>query len=164
MFIFRVLLGFLAASIAAGLTLVLFVYTPAELVHFPSDRLWEVGLLSLAVATHSAKFAAPLALVFAIIGEGRKISSWTYYVLASLFIAAIGFLAQHYAESIGQPTILNNYALIAFLTTGVVAGWVYWLFSGRYVRRETARPDEVWPAPAAQGEASTSPKAAASQP
>jgi hypothetical protein len=137
--ILRVLIGFAAACLAAGLSLVLFVYTPVELASLPpgmaTDRTAEAGLLSLAVATHAAKFAAPLAALAAIVGEGRRIRSWTYYVLVGIVIAVLGFLMQHFSETTGQPTILNNYALTAFIATGFIAGLVYWLFSGRYVKR-----------------------------
>jgi hypothetical protein len=43
----------------------------------------------------------------------------------------IGFLTQHSAELPGQPSIMNNYGLTAFITSGFVAGLAYWLFAGR---------------------------------
>jgi hypothetical protein len=137
-----VVFGFVLACLAAALTLVLFVYTPAELVALPSDvaadRLSEVGLLTLAAATHCVVFAAPLALLAALVGEVRRIGSWTYYVIAGIAIAVLGFLAQHWSETADQPTILNNYALIAFLTTGFVAGLAYWLVCGRSAGARTS--------------------------
>ncbi|HWB45619.1 MAG TPA: hypothetical protein VG900_09285 [Hyphomicrobiaceae bacterium] len=139
-----VVFGLALACLAAGLTLVLFVYTPAELVTLPrdvaADRLSEVGMLTLAAATHCAVFAGPLGLLAALIGEIRKIGSWTYYTIAGIAIAVLGFLAQHWSENANEPTILNNYALIAFLTTGFVAGFVYWLVSGRSARAPPPPP------------------------
>ena len=44
----RVIFGFALACLAAGLTVVLFVHTPVELVDLQGERLREVGLLSLA--------------------------------------------------------------------------------------------------------------------
>jgi hypothetical protein len=133
--ILRILIGFVVACLAAGLTLVLFVYTPGELLNGSpesAERMSQAGVLSLAVATHSAIFAAPFALIGAVFGEWRRIGGWSYYALVGVCIAVIGFLAQHASESAGQASILNNYALTAFLTAGLVAGVVYWLLSGRY--------------------------------
>ncbi len=131
----KVLLGFAIACLAAGITKVLFVFTPAELASLPadvaSDRMSRAMDLSLGVAAQSALFSAPFALVAAAIGEWRRISSWTYYALIGIAIALVGFLAQHSIELPGQPSIVNNYALTAFLTSGFMAGLFYWLFAGR---------------------------------
>lgn len=132
----RVFLGFIVASLAAALTLVLFVYTPAELLALPADmrgdRIGEAGLFTLAVVPHVAMFAALFALVSAVFAERRGITAWSYYALVGVGIAAVGFLTQHFSEAPGQSTILQNYALIAFLVAGAVGGTVYWFFSGRY--------------------------------
>jgi hypothetical protein len=130
--ILRVLFGFILACLAAGVTIVLFVYTPVELALDLGDRVSEAGLLSLAAATHSAVFAAPFALIGAAIGEWRNLTSWTYYALVGVLIAVIGFLVQYWSEGGGQLSILNSYALRAFLLTGLIAGLVYWLVSGRF--------------------------------
>jgi hypothetical protein len=45
---------------------------------------------------------------------------------------------QHFSEAPGQASILQNYALTAFLVAGFVAGFAYWLFSGRFVGRRAA--------------------------
>ena len=71
------------------------------MVDLQSERLSEVGLLSLAAATHSAVFAAPFALIGAGFGEWQRIGSWMYYVLVAIAIAAIGFLAQYWGEAQG---------------------------------------------------------------
>lgn len=149
--IVRVLVGFIVACLAAGLTIVLFVYTPVELAMDAGDRLTEVGLLSLAAATHSAVFAAPFALIGAAIGEWRNIVSWTYYALVGVLIAVVGFLVQYWSEGGGGPaSILNSYALSAFLVTGLIAGLVYWLVSGRYagVFEGSVPMDDASPPPA----------------
>jgi len=90
----RVFFGFVLACLAAGLTMVLFVFTPLEVTGMPSDRLSEVGLLTLAAATHSAVFAAPFALIGAVFGEWQRVGGWLYYVLVAIVIAGIGFTAQ----------------------------------------------------------------------
>jgi len=136
----RVLFGFAVACLAAGLTIVLFVTTPVELANTPSnavsDTLMSNGLLALAAATHSAVFAAPFALIGAAIGEWRRLSHWTYYVLVGIAIAALGFFAQYYSESAAQASIVNNYALVAFLTMGFVGGMVYWLVAGQFAHAD----------------------------
>jgi hypothetical protein len=138
----RVLFGFVIACLAAGLTIVLFVTTPVELANTPSnafsDALMGNGLLALAAATHSAVFAAPFALIGAAIGEWRRLSHWTYYVLVGIAIAALGFFAQYYSEGGTQTSIVNNYALVAFLTMGFVGGMVYWLVAGQFARTDAA--------------------------
>jgi hypothetical protein len=142
----RVVIGFTLACLAAGVTMVLFVHTPLELAgDLGSERVTEAGVLSLAAATHSAVFAAPFALIAAIVGEWQRIGSWMYYVLVSVAIAAIGFMAQYWTEAAGEASIVNNYAVTAFIVTGFVAGLVYWLVSGRHAggRRE---PEFVAPA------------------
>ena len=144
--ILRMIFGIALACLAAGLTLVLFVYTPPELVELKSERLSEAGLLSLAAATHSAVFAAPFALIGAGFGEWRRIGSWMYYVLVAIVIAALGFLAQYWTEVQGEASIVNNYAVTAFLLSGFVAGLVYWLFAGRFARERRREPEVIPPA------------------
>jgi drug/metabolite transporter (DMT)-like permease len=129
--IFRVLLGFIVACLAAGFSKVLFALTPAEVFGGDSDRLSSALHLAAQTATHSAMFAAPFALIAAAIGEWQGIRNWSYYALAGVAIAVAGFLAQYQGEDVTQPTIVNNYALTAFLTSGFIGGIVYWLFSGR---------------------------------
>jgi drug/metabolite transporter (DMT)-like permease len=125
------IIGFVVACLAAGLTMALFVYSPLELVDLQSERLREVGLLSLAAGTQIAMFAAGFALIGAVFGEWQRIRGWMYYVLVAIAIAAVGFLVQFRAEAQGEASIVNNYAVTAFLLTGFVAGFVYWLLAGR---------------------------------
>src|SRR5262245_1157704 len=126
----RVLFGYVLGCLASAATLVLFVYTPAEMAGLPADmtweRLWQAAAFALAVTPHVMLFTAAPALVAVGFGEARRIGSWVFYVLAAIGIAALGFLAQHLTEAPGQPTILRNYVLIAFLTAGLVGGLVYW--------------------------------------
>ena len=150
--VIRVLFGFVVACVAAAATLVLFVYTPSELANLPADmrtdRIAEAGFFTLAVAPHVAMFAAVPALVGVIAGERRGISSWSYYVLAGIGIAVLGFLIQHFTETPGQTTILHNYALMAFLTAGFAGGCAYWLFSGRLVASLPGNPPRAVERPA----------------
>ena len=133
--ILRVLFGFVLACLAAGLTLVLFIYTPAELASLNASaavpRLSEAGLLALAAATHAGVFAAPFALLAALIGEWRRFRNLAYYALFGVGIAGLGFFVQYRSEAGGELSILNTYALSAFALTGLVGGGVYWLGAGR---------------------------------
>jgi hypothetical protein len=129
--VFRVLIGLVVACLAAGLTMVAFVYSPSELMDGGGDKLAEAGLLALAAATHSAIFAAPFALIAAVIGEWQALRGWLYYAPAGTAIAGAGFLAQYWTEAGEDASIANSYAVMAFLASGCVAGTVFWLLSGR---------------------------------
>lgn len=131
----RVLLGFAAACLAAGVTQVAFVTSLAELRAAGSEltagRFAPTIMLVLLTATHSAIFAAPFAFIAAAIGEWLSVRSWIFYALAGVVVALGGFFALYTSEVAGEPTIFNDYALKAYLTTGFCGGFVYWLFSGR---------------------------------
>jgi hypothetical protein len=132
--ILRVVFGFVLACLAAGLTLVLFVYTPLELTgltaNVAASRLGEAGILALAAATHVGVFSAPFALAGAAFGEWRSLRGPAYYALLGVAIAAAGFFAQYHSEAAGDLSILNTYALSAFALTGLIGGLVYWLGAG----------------------------------
>lgn len=132
----RVLLilgGYVAACVAFAFVLVAFVFTPAEFsgADAGSGRLSMAGFQLLASSIQVLIFAAPLALVATAMAEWRGIGDWIFYALVGLMIAGVGFLAQYVSELQGAPTIVNNYALTAFMTGGFVAGLVYWLVAGR---------------------------------
>ena len=147
--IIRILFGFALACLAAAATLVLFVYTPAELATLPSgmasDRITEAALFTLAVTPHVATFAAVPAVIGIVMSESRGVAGWSFHVLVGIGIAVLGFLTQHFTEAPGQTSILHNYALIAFLTAGFIGGFAYWLFSGRYAVGRPVQPSA--PAP-----------------
>lgn len=131
--IFRVLSGFVIACLAAGLTKVLFAFSPAELSRLPPELASDRLQLTVPIATHLAIFSAPFALVAIWLAEWQRWRDWTYYVLAGLAIAGIGFAAQYNSEttSMGWSIANSNYPFVTFLTTGAIAGLAYWLFSGR---------------------------------
>lgn len=133
--IFGILVGYVLACVAFAVVIVGFVFTPAEIVTLPSDaaadRLAIAGNHVLLSATQVAFIAAPLALIAALIAEWRGIREWLYFAAVGLMISVVGFLAQYVSELQGQPTIVNNYAMAAFLCGGFVAGIVYWLVVGR---------------------------------
>ncbi len=132
----RVIAGFLIACLAAGLVKVLFVMTPVELASVPSsafpEKASDMGLLALLTATHTAIFAATFALVTTGIAEWLSIRSALYYLTSGAAIALLGFFAQYSSEVGGQPTILNTYAMTAYVAAGLIAGLIYWVLAGRY--------------------------------
>jgi hypothetical protein len=131
----RVLFGFLIACLVAGLTTVAFVVTPADIAALPAearpDRLANAGVLALLAATHSAIFSFPFALIAIAAAEWAKIRSFIYYVIVGLMIALGGFASEYLNEVPGQPSIMNDYALRAFVCVGILGGLAYWLFAGR---------------------------------
>jgi hypothetical protein len=129
--LFRVLFGFILACLAAGLTKMLFAYGPEQVLEGDPVKISRFIDGVLFTATHSAAFAAPFAFIATAISEWQTIRNWAYHALVGLAIAVAGFVAQMSSEVGNVPTIVNNYALTAFLTTGFVAGLTYWLFAGR---------------------------------
>ena len=95
----RVLFGFIVACLVAGVVTVAFVVTPADIAALPAEaqteRLGNAGVLSLLVATHSAIFALPFALIAIVIAELSRVRSWIYYVLVGIAIALGGFAAEY---------------------------------------------------------------------
>jgi hypothetical protein len=129
--IIRVVFGLIAAALAAGAVQVAFVAGPDELLSpnllaTSSSRLQELGLLTLLAATQSAVFAAPFAFLAAAVTAWLPIRSGLFFVLAGIVIALAGFFAQYVGER-GPHTILNRYALAAYVVSGLVAGFVYWV-------------------------------------
>lgn len=131
----RVLFGFVVACLVAGVATVAFVVTPADIATLPqelrAERLGFAGMLSLRAATHTAIFAFPFALIAIALAEWLRIRSWIYYVLVGVAIALGGFSAEYITEVGSQPSILNDYAVRAFLTVGFFGGLAYWLVAGR---------------------------------
>ena len=153
----RVLFGFIAACLVAGLVTVAFVVTPADIASLPAEaqteRLGNAGVLSLLAATHSAIFAFPFAIIAIGVAELTHLRSWVYYVLVGVAIALGGLAAEYAAEVPGQPSIINGYALAAYLAVGVASGLAYWLIAGRRAggRRADAPPPAVIAPPADPG-------------
>lgn len=147
----RVLFGFLMACLAAGLVKVLFAYSPAELSGMSPDRASQALSLTWPIATHMAIFSAPFALIAVALAEWQRWGDWTYYVVAGVLIALIGFIAQYNSETAAQgwTVTASNYPLIAFLTGGAVGGLVYWIFSGHVLTEPMQKAAAPAQAPAA---------------
>lgn len=156
----RVLFGFAAACLVAGIATVAFVVSPVALANLPAEaqpeQLTNAGILALLAATHSALFAFPFALILVAVAELTRVRSLLYYLLAATTISLGGLLAIFLSEVPGQPSILNDYAVAAFATVGVLSGFTYWLFAGRGAggrRSRQAPPRSAPPVPgSADGE------------
>lgn len=121
----RFVLGFVAAVLVAGAVQVLFVAGSDLVRGAAGGSLANLGLLVLLAATQSAVFAAPFAVLAAVFAGWMPIRSLLYYVAIGLAIALAGFLAQYVGEA-GPETILNRYALSAYLISGFAGGFAYW--------------------------------------
>ncbi|KWT66264.1 hypothetical protein APY04_2460 [Hyphomicrobium sulfonivorans] len=153
----RVLFGFIVACLVAGAVTVAFIVTPGDVAALPAEaqgeRLINAGVLALLTATHSAIFAFPFAVLAIGIAELARLRSLLFYVAVGVIIALGGFSAEYMNEVAGEASILNNYALAAFLAAGALGGFTYWLFAGRKAGRRRKN--------AATAEGSTEAEAAA---
>lgn len=153
--ILRVLAGFVLACLAAGYVQVFFAVTPVELIEAPDERLNYVFRWGLLAATQIAVFSAPFVLISALLSEWIGLRSFAYHAMIGMAIAVAGFGLIHANESPTEASIVNSYAMAAYLTSGFVGGFVYWLFSGRFAKRksdeivhmESDRPLAAPPAP-----------------
>lgn len=152
--VLRVLVGFALACLVAALVQLGFA-SPSDILTTDSTRLAWTGEQVLLIATHSGVFSAPFALVAAAIGEWQGIRNWVYYVLAAVAIAIAGFIAVYAGESPGPSSIVNAYALRAYLCAGLAAGLTYYVTAGRSAGEPptdaTSRPSDDRPPTAGAG-------------
>lgn len=143
--LFRIVLGFILAVLAASAVQVIFALPPTDLIAMPLDgalaRFGTLATLALAVATHAATFAAIFFLVAIVLAEVMRVRAAGYYAFVGLAVALAGFLAQFSSEPVSGPTIVNTYALLAFAAAGMTGGFVYWLVAGRWAGRSDGRSD-----------------------
>jgi hypothetical protein len=128
--VLRVLVGFGLACCVAGVVQLGFA-APGQVLTGDPARLSDAAIPILLTATHSAVFSAPFALVAAAIGEWQSIRGIVYYVLSGIAIAVAGFIALYSGETGGARSIVNQYAVAAYLSAGLAGGLVYWLCAGR---------------------------------
>ena len=143
--IFRIFFGFIAAMVDGGATQEKFAQQPTEFAALDQaarvELIAEMGALALRAATHSAIYCAIFAPIVILFGELRRVRSWAYYTLTGIVISFSGLLAEYSSERAAEPTIINTYAMIAFIATGAIGGFVYWMVAGRNAgrRRPAAR-------------------------
>jgi hypothetical protein len=133
--VFRILFGLTIACLTAALIKVLHVVTPAELATLTGDalaaRLFRLLDLVAITATFQALFVVPLALIGIVIAEVNRLRGVLTYLILGAAIAGAGFYIQVTGEG-ETRTIVNPYAIQAYLIEGVAAGFVYWLLAGRF--------------------------------
>ena len=137
--VLRSLFGYALACLTAAAVVVLFVKTPAQLLALPQaeqlQMLESTGLLILAAATHSAVFALPFALIAILIGILFKSNKALYYSAAGVAISLFGFATLYFSDPTHTQALLNPYAGTAYALSGLLGGYAYWLFAGRYVAK-----------------------------
>jgi hypothetical protein len=129
--VLRVLVGFVLACCAAGIVQIGFA-APDTLFTDDMGKLSDVTISVLLTATHSAVFSAPFALVAAAIGEWQSIRGIVFYALSGIAIAVAGFIALFSGEAAGPRSIVNQYAVFAYISAGLAGGLVYWFSAGRH--------------------------------
>jgi len=141
--ILRTIFGYALACLTAAAVVVLFVKTPAQLLALPQaeqlQTLESTGLLILAAATHSAVFALPFALIAILIGILFKSNKALFYSAAGVAISLFGFAALYFSDPARTQALLNSYALTAYALSGLLGGYAYWLFAGRFVGKAKLR-------------------------
>ena len=127
----RVFFAFSIACLTAGLVQVFFAFPPSEIAD-PQSGLSLLGILTIVpkAAVQSGLFAAPFVLVAAAVAEWQSVQDWTYYTFVGIAIAFAGFTALNVGAG-SEQTLFHDYAMRAFLTTGALAGFVYWMAGGR---------------------------------
>lgn len=141
----RVVTGLVVACLVAGASHGIFAaLSPLDSRIAPplSVAPWELALLT---ATHFFLFSAPFAVIATIFAEWLAIRSLGFYLSVALAIAFAGFAAQYINDG-PDRSILNDYAIRAFLTAGFLGGFVYWLIAGQSAGR-VAAPAELKPPP-----------------
>jgi hypothetical protein len=123
--IFRILAGYVAASLVAGITQVMLV-VDAGTVFASRDGTAASGLLVMMAAAQTACFAAPFALAGIVLSERLAIRHWAYFMAGgglvglAAFVTVIGWAG-------GQA---SAYPAVALFTAGAAGGFVYWLVAG----------------------------------
>ena len=122
----RFVFGFVAAVLVAGAVQVLFV-AGSDLLRggAAGAGLEGLGMLVLLAATQSAVFSVLFAVLAAAFAAWLSIRSVLFFVAAGVAIGLAGFFAQYVGEA-GPGTILNRYALTAYVASGFAAGLAYW--------------------------------------
>ena len=135
-----VICSFLLACFAAGLTITLFAFPPAAKkvpVAFSSDAIVDLCLFALAGTQYCALFAAPFAVLGVMFAEWQGIRSWASNMVAGIVIAGFAVLTRYASEAAGAPSIINTYAVSAFLAAGIASGTTYWIIAGRFATGPT---------------------------
>lgn len=132
--------SFIVALCAAAVAFLTFVPTidlaaiPGDLVGYLSgDPLGKMGTYFLATVGQFAKFAAPFALIAAVLGEMKSYRSWWYYTVCGTGLALLGYLIwqESRTASAAAPDEMNLLVYAAYAVAGAIGGLVYWYLAGR---------------------------------
>jgi membrane protease YdiL (CAAX protease family) len=126
--ILGIVVGYVAACLAAGATQVAFVVDPAEMIA-TKEAAAAAALLVAMSATQAGTFALPFAIIAIGITEVFGFRGWLTYAAAGVAIAVCGYWTVLAGDA--GPALRNDVALRAFAVSGAVAGLVYWLVAGR---------------------------------
>ncbi len=137
-----ILLGFILASMAAGLVVATTVLLPewSELALGPVENGMLSIMLAFGVVFLSASAILP-ALIVVILGESFSIRSALFYTAAG---AVVGLATYAGMGRIDPETWtiggLFRRELEIMAAAGIVAGWVYWAIAGRKAGAWRASP------------------------
>lgn len=125
-------LGFIAASIAAGVSLAFLTryITPQEAGELSGSEFggWMiVATLMFSSWTGFIAFFPGMAVIF--YGEFTRRRDWLYYAIAGGLIAVVAPLFIAYVWGTGPPS-QSEFVLMS-LAAGMIGGLAYWLVSGR---------------------------------
>lgn len=125
-------IGFIAASIAAGISLVFLtrMVTPPEAAQISDAGFggWIIGatILFSSLAGYVAFFPA---IVIILYSEFTARRGWLFYALAGGAIAAVVPLALTVFQGSGEPS--ETPFLAMGIATGMIGGLTYWIVAGR---------------------------------
>jgi hypothetical protein len=129
-----ILLAFLAACAAAGITIAVALAGP----DFPalsgdiSERAWFWVLALFAASASGAVLILPLFLLV-VLAEGFRLRSVLLYATGSATVMVFGYFQSGFAEHVEATSAqlpVPHEATIA-AAAGIVFGFVYWLLAGR---------------------------------
>ncbi|MFA5952410.1 MAG: hypothetical protein WC807_19250 [Hyphomicrobium sp.] len=121
----RALIGLAAAAFAAAVVQVAFALAGGGSTAALSTAA-ELPRLVMLVWLHTLVFSIALALPLIAVAHLLAVRSWTLCAACGIAVALAGFMTQYASEGRGS-TILNAYALAAFVTAGLAGGTAYWL-------------------------------------
>lgn len=133
--ILGIVVGYVAACVAAGATQVLFVVEPGGMFA-TLDAAAAAAMLIAMSATQAFTFALPFAIIAIGITSILGLRGWLTYVAAGVAIAVCGYWTILAGDA--GPALRDDVALRAFAVSGAVAGLVYWLVAGRIGVRRSA--------------------------
>jgi hypothetical protein len=124
--VFRVLAGFVAASVAAGVVQALLAVDAAT-AFATRDAAAASGLLILLATVQSACFSAPFALAGIGLSERMGLHRWVFFVAGGGLVGLAAYaVAIGWAD--GPP---SAFPLIVLVSAGAAGGLVYRLVAGQ---------------------------------